>query len=316
MPDAFRSLRSLARRLALTPREIEKILVNQGRTLARLNERERFADLGDYEFRVFSQWGEDGIIQKLISLMPAIPRQFIEFGVEDFTESNCRFLMTKDNWSGYIIDGSPDHIEAIKSRDWYWKHDLNAVCAFIDKDNIGGLLDRSGFGREPGILSVDIDGVDYFVLEALTEWRPWIVIVEYNGLFGHERPVSVPYDPTFVRHRKHHTGLYWGASIKAFDSLLRDRGYILAGTNRVGSNAFFLRRDKLATAYEEPSLESACRPVSFRDVRDTSGRLQFISQPARLDLIGDMPLVDTVTGKTMPVSDLGLGTRGASREQS
>lgn len=308
MRKTLSSARSVLRRLALTPREMEKMLVNQGRLLARANRGEEFADLRDYEFRVFSQWGEDGIIQALIERMPGIPRTFIEFGVEDFTESNCRFLMTKDNWSGYIIDGSPAHIGTIKGMDWYWKHDLNAVCAFIDRDNIESLLYGSGFSKEPGILSVDIDGVDYFVLQALEEWRPWIVIVEYNGLFGHEKAVSVPYDPAFVRHNKHHSGLYWGANLTAFDTLLRARGYVLAGTNSVGSNAFFVRRDRVERPVAEPTLAQASRPVSFRDVRNAEGCLQFPSQPERLDRIAHMPLVNTVTGELLTVRDLGLGS--------
>ncbi|MBX9795996.1 MAG: hypothetical protein K2Y03_03825 [Sphingomonas sp.] len=297
----------VGRRIALLPREIEKSLINQGRIMAALNRRERFDDLSDYEFQVFSQWGEDGIIQHLVEAMPGIPRQFIEFGVESFTECNSRFLMMKDGWSGFIIDGSEKHVADIQSRHWYWQHDLTAHCAFIDKDNIASLLDKSGFFPEPGILSVDIDGVDWFVLEALGAWKPWIVIVEYNGLFGPEAPVSVPYDPAFVRHQKHYSGLYWGASLAAFDTLLAPRGYRLAGTNRAGSNAFFVRTDKVQGHVPSPTREQACRPVIFRDVRDEQGKLQFINQRERARVIADMPLVNTVTGATLAMRDLNLG---------
>ncbi len=299
-------LNRAVRRTAKLPRLVEKQLINQGRILAALNRGCQFDDLSRYEFQIFSQWGEDGILQFLIDAMPGIPESFIEFGVEDFTESNCRFLMIKDGWSGYIVDGSEKNCEAIRSAPWYWKHDLNVCCAFIDRDNINGLLQDSGFFPEPGILSVDIDGVDWFVLHALADWRPWIVVVEYNGLFGDTSAVSVPYDPAFVRHEKHHSGLYWGASLAAFDSLLTERGYRLAGTNKAGSNAFFVRTDKVSGFVPTPTLTDACRPVMFRDVRDSDGRIQILDQADRVRLIADMPLVDTRSQQALTVGDLGL----------
>lgn len=304
-----RGLSQLARNVKQSPRDLEKVLVNQGRMLAAANAGRQITRLSEAEFQCFSQWGEDGIIQYLIGQMPGIPCTFIEFGVEDFTESNCRFLMMKDNWSGHIIDGSPAHVATIRQSHWFWKHDLGVTCAFIDKDNINGLLDGAGFGRAPGILSVDIDGVDWWVLQALEDWRPWMVIVEYNGLYGSERAVTVPYDPAFVRHRKHHSGLYWGASLKAFDDLLEARGYVLAGTNSQGSNAFFVLADKAAASLTRPTLQEACGPVTFRDVRDEQGQLRFIPQQERLDVIADQPLVDTASGATITVRDLGLGAR-------
>jgi hypothetical protein len=302
LSSIFRAIRRAAR----LPRELEKQLINQGRILAHLNSKEKFADLSDYEFKVFSQWGEDGIIQHLVGAMPGIPQSFVEFGVEDFTESNCRFLMMKDCWSGYIVDGSEKNCAAIRNADWHWKHDLTVRCDFIDRDNIDQLLRPSGFYPEPGILSVDIDGVDWFVLNALDTWRPWIIIVEYNGLFGSLEKVSVPYDPTFVRYQKHYTGLYWGASLGAFDELLSSRGYQLAGTNKAGSNAFFVRIDVAKGHIPKTSVAKSCRPVIFRDVKDERGNLQFLKQSARVKLIENLLLVDTVTGSNMRVADLGL----------
>ncbi len=300
------SLKRTVRRTATLPRAIEKQLVNQGRILAALNRGQRYDDLSRYEFQIFSQWGEDGIFQFLIDAMPGIPETFIEFGVEDFTESNCRFLMMKDGWSGYLIDGSEENCSAIRSAEWYWKHDLAVRCAFIDRDNIETLLQDSGFFPEPGIMSIDIDGVDWFILERLEKWQPWIVVVEYNGLFGPEAAVSVPYDSTFVRHEKHYSGLYWGASLAAFDNLLKKRGYRLAGTNKAGSNAFFVRSDKASDVIPKPSIAAACRPVMFRDSRSKDGSLHIVDQAARVRTISDLPLVDTVSGRELTVADLGL----------
>src|SRR5674476_141432 len=93
---------------------------------------------------------------------------------------------------------------------------------------------QSGFDRRLGILSIDVDGMDYHILEALGEWRPSILIVEYNAVFGPEREVTVPYEAEFTRFAKHSSGLYCGASLSAFVVLLEGRGYSLTGVNSAG----------------------------------------------------------------------------------
>src|SRR5215470_3717549 len=194
-------------------RRLDEVKINQGRILARMHHPLRLPNLSDYEFKVFSQWGEDGIIQHLTSHLAVRNQTFIEFGVEDFHEANCRFLLMKDRWRGFVIDGSEENIKRLRRSYFYWQYPLESRSAFITKENIGELLAQSGFDREPGILSIDIDGIDYHVLDALSEWRPAILIVEYNEVFGFERPVSVPYDPSFVRARKHYSNQYWGANL-------------------------------------------------------------------------------------------------------
>ena len=107
----------------------------------------------------------------------------------------------------------------------YWRHDLTALCRWIDRDNIDTLLMEAGFSGEIGILSIDIDGNDYWVWERIEAARPVIVIAEYNSVFGRNRAVTIPYDPVFNRTRSHHSNLYWGASLKALVSLGRRKGY-------------------------------------------------------------------------------------------
>ncbi len=93
---------------------LDEIKINQGMLLASINEKKESRNLRDYEFKVFSQWGEDGILQRLINVVEIKNRTFIEFGVEDFFESNCRYLLMKDNWSGLVIDGSSGNINRLK----------------------------------------------------------------------------------------------------------------------------------------------------------------------------------------------------------
>src|SRR4051794_15368256 len=98
------------RRLVGLEVNLEEIKINQGVILSHINNGKTSRDLKDYEFKVFSQWGEDGIIQHLVDSIAIKNKTFIEFGVEDFYESNCRFLLMKDNWRGFVIDGSTANI--------------------------------------------------------------------------------------------------------------------------------------------------------------------------------------------------------------
>lgn len=294
---------NLVRQLARNLRDLDKVLINQGRILSRDYATRTFTTLQDAEFQVFSQWGEDGIIQYLTQNLAIEHKTFVEFGVETFIESNCRFLMLKDFWQGMVIDGSRDNIARIEQSDIHWKHRLTAVEAFISRDNIASLIAQAPF-KEIGILSVDIDGVDYFVLEALGDLRPAIIIVEYNGLFGPVAKVSVPYAGDFWRTKAHHSNLYYGASIGAFDHLLSGRGYALVGGNAAGNNAFFVRSDLLTDKIRAVSTADAFRETSFAEGRNADTKLNFVRGVDRRALIAELPLVDVTDGSTMRVADL------------
>lgn len=291
-------------RLLSLDRRLDEIKINQGLILSELNRHKDSTVLSDYEFKVFSQWGEDGILQFLTGNIDIRNKTFIEFGVEDFFESNCRFLLMKDVWQGFVIDGSPKNIDRLRTSYFYWRYPLSAKAAFITRENVCELLDESGFDKDLGILSIDIDGVDYFVLERLQEWKPRVLIVEYNGVFGMKNPVSVPYRSDFQRTQQHPSNLYYGASLPAFIHLLQGRGYALVGVNSVGSNAFFVRRELLNDVVREVSIEGCYRTSCFRESRDVIGRLTFLSGSGRRDPIGHLPLVDVVTGNSLYVRDL------------
>jgi len=291
-------------RLLTLDRRIDEMKINQGRMLAQLQRPVPGAPLWHYEFKVFSQWGEDGILQFLVNNLRIANRTFIEFGVEDFSESNCRFLLMKDYWQGFVIDGSQANIARLRSAYYFWQYRLQARASFITRENVASLLDESGFDKELGILSVDIDGVDWHVLQALQAWRPAILVVEYNDAFGHGRPVTVPYDPAFVRAEKHYSNQYWGANLPAFCHLADQRGYGLVGINGVASNAFFVRRDLLNDAVSEVHPSTCTRTASFRDSRSPEGELTFLSGAARAEVMADMPIIDVITGETLTVGRL------------
>ena len=263
----------------------------------------RIRSLADVEFRVWSQWGEDGIIDWLIERLDISPQAwaFVEFGVESYREANTRFLLSKRNWRGLVIDSNQSNIDFIAADEITVKHDLTAVSAFIDRDNINALI-GSKFSGEIGLLSVDIDGNDYWVLERIAA-QPIILVCEYNGVFGDIAAVSVPYDPRFFRTRAHFSNLYWGASLPAFRLLMERRGYQFVGTNIVGGNAFFVRSDyapRLAGALDNV----IAHPSRARESRDETGRLTYVSNLARSSVIADLPVVNVETGEIMPLGSV------------
>lgn len=259
--------------------------------------------LRDAEFKVFSQFGDDGIIQYLLHLLGPMEPRFIEFGVQDYSESNTRFLLMNDNWSGLVIDGSAELIARIRRQDYHWRHDLTAVHAMVDRDNVNALFRDNGFAGPMGLLSIDIDGNDYWVWDAIDVVQPVVVVCEYNAVFGPSRAVTVPYDPRFERSRAHSSNLYWGASLKALCLLAQRKGFSFVGANGAGNNAYFVRSERLgplrALASEEGFVDSR-----FRESRDPGGRPTFLSGEARRRAIAEMPLVDVERGGETRVGEL------------
>src|SRR6185312_14313067 len=192
------------------------------------------------EFHAFSQWGEDGIIQYLVGkLHGLIDPSFIEFGVQSYMESNTLFLLMNNGWRGLVIDGQKSYIDSINARDLWWRYLLKARCEFVSRDNINAIFGEEGFGPDLGLLSIDVDGIDWYLWEALTI-KPAIVIVEYNPNFPIDLPITVPYEPEFSRSDKHASNRYYGASVGALHHLALAKGYTLVGVESHHRNAFFV----------------------------------------------------------------------------
>ena len=283
---------------------LDRSLLLQGRIAAmQLTGRDRIAHLGDVEFRVCSQWGEDGIIEWLCQKIPDMSRSFIEFGVENFSEANSRFLMENRAWRGLVMDGSAAHMTGLRQEALYWRHDLTAVTAFITAENINQLIAENGFAGELGILSVDIDGNDYWVLEAIDCVNPAVIVCEINGVFGDLKAFTVPYRADFQRMDAHYSGQYFGCSLAAAKLLCARKGYSFIGTNTNGVNAFFVRDDLAAPIIGSIAEIRAWAP-RHRDSRDLHGDLDFVRGLARFALIADMPVVDLLTGRLVALHEL------------
>lgn len=254
-----------------------------------------YRSISDFEFSVYSQFGDDGIIQFLINTLEIENKYFIEFGVSDYSESNTRFLLVNNNWSGFVMDGSHDNIGLLRKSAIYWKYDIKAKAAHITKNNINALIEESGMVNI-GLLHIDLDGIDYWIWDALNlgKINPVIVILEYNSLFGITKPITVPYGDNFNRIKAHYSNLYWGASLKALYLLSRRKGYAFIGCNSAGNNAYFIRNDKIKNL-KKLTAEEGFTMSKFRESKNKRGDLSFVSGEKRLDLIGRLPVYNTET---------------------
>ncbi|MBP2233371.1 hypothetical protein J2847_006709 [Azospirillum agricola] len=300
----FRQLRALAwqhhrERLSIADRQL---MLTANTMSEALRGRRQIRHLSDVEFQVFSQMGEDGIIEWLIQNLPIRSECFIEFGVENYMESNTRYLLRHRNWKGLVIDASIQNVEEITKDPIFWKHSLSAKSYFIDRENINNILAGSGFDEQFGLLSIDIDGNDYWVFDAIETFRPDIVICEYNAVFGDLHAVTVPYDPAFQRRIAHPSWLYFGASIRALEMAAARKGYVLLGSNLAGHNAFFVRGDLASSLSIE---DRRARPSLIRESRDEDGALSYASGLDRAALISDMPVLDLETGQTVALGSFG-----------
>ena len=301
-------LRRIVARLAgrfPSKRTGERLLVLQALGIAQQNRtRTHLRGLHEAEFSAYSQWGEDGIIDWLISRLPGVSPTFVEFGVEDYREANTRLLLPLRNWRGLVIDGSDENVARIVRDEISWRHDLSARCAFVTTRNINALITEAGLPTDIGLLSIDIDGNDYWIWREITVVRPAIVVCEYNAVLGDRRALTVPYAAEFRRTEAHSSNLYFGASIRALIELGREKGYAFVGTNANGCNAFFVR-DDLA-----PPILGGLRgrylfPSRFREARSPDGALAFTSGAARAPVIRGMSVVDLAQGITLRLEEIG-----------
>jgi hypothetical protein len=273
---------------------VERNSLLQGKVLGKLNATNKsqiYDDLSLAEFSVFSQWGDDGVIQFLINELEIENNYFIEFGVENYNESNTRFLLMNSNWSGLVIDSSSQFIDSIKKSNLYWKYSLNAIKEFITAENIDNLLLTHSLVKKPGILSIDIDGNDYWVWKNINSIDPSIVIIEYNSLFGNKLALTVPYDPEFFRTKFHYSNLYFGASLKALYDLGISKGYSLIYCTTSGNNAYFVKTNLLGKIRGK-SVDSVYKQSHFRESRNNLGKMSYLSFEEGVEIIKGLPIFD------------------------
>lgn len=193
---------------------------------------------------MYSQYGTDGIIEAVISATGQSTGKFIEIGCGTGIESNCAHLAVSRGWSGCVVDADRRNVRVA---DGFFKQQLGSqnrvrpIQAFVTSENLNSLL--TDWRGEVDVLSIDVDGNDFWLWEAMTEVSPRLVIIEYNFRYGRIASMTVSYRPDFDRFQLHESGRFYGASLTAFAKLAGKKGYVLLGCESSGVNAFFLRSD-------------------------------------------------------------------------
>lgn len=226
----------------------------------------------DYELSIYSQNGEDGLLRHLFSLLGVTNKTFVEFGVEDGKECNAANLLLNNGWNGLLIDGSPENVDG--GRSYYdrllggRKEDLKFLQAFVTAENINQLISSQNITGEIDLLSIDIDGNDYWVWNSICSIQPRVVVIEYNASLGCESYQTIQYDSKFVWASGILPDLFYtGASLQLLNELAREKGYILVGCDSCGVNAFFVRKDIAEGKIAEVSVKECFRPHAVRTAR-------------------------------------------------
>ena len=233
-----------------------------------------------HELRMFSQNGEDGLLSYLFARLGGRSRRVVEIGIQDGTECNARNLIETFGWWGFLVEG--DQQSAAGARAFYAGR-AQVQEAFVTRENVNDVLaDAAG---EIDLLSIDIDGVDFWVWDAITAVRPRVVIIEYNAYLPPEEFRVVEYRPGFRRYELHPSGYYFGASLEAYRSLGESKGYILVACESAGANAVFVQHDDAMLAGLRPlSAGEAYYPL-------TSGRNRRPAPSEAFARIAGMPFV-------------------------
>ena len=197
-----------------------------------------------WEFSGFSQNGEDGIIDFLLGKLKRRSRYFIEIGTADGIECNTAWLAIAKKYSGIMIEGNAK--VCAQSATLYQGLNLGVECInmFITQETVSQ-LGQLALDNRPDVLSLDIDGNDYYIAKMLFEvgFRPKIFVVEYNSAYGDEKKITIAYRGDFDFTTAHASQLYYGVSISGWKSLFRKYGYKFVAVDSNGVNAFFVNPD-------------------------------------------------------------------------
>ena len=255
----------------------------------------KIKNLSDADYKVFSQTGEDGIIDYLLySLNIKVPK-FVEIGVGDYRESNTRYIFQKNCSRGLIIDKNKNLKKKVSKIVKLWKGDLTIIETAVTSENILHILNSNDFDNNLDVFSLDVDGIDYWILEVLPEKLSKIVILEYNPAFGPNLEVTIPNSNDFDRKKYHYSSLCYGASLKALVKLMNKKKYVFVGSNIACFNAFFVLEsevEKLNLNLPNKNDLTKYTTSYIRESRSIENKLNYLSGKQRLKEIENCEVID------------------------
>jgi hypothetical protein len=216
-------------------------------------------NFNDVQFSCYSQNGEDGILLYIFSLIGTTNKKCVEICVGNILESNTANLIINHGWNGLLFDGNKKNIKLGKSIYSKLKNTRTYppkfINAWITKTNINNLIEEAGFVGEIDLLSIDMDGNDWWIWKAIECINPRVVIVEYNNLWGPNKCMTIPYKDDFKAVLNNYGLDYGGASLAAFIKLAKEKEYNLIGVEKYGFNAFFVKSNLAEQFWKEVSPE-------------------------------------------------------------
>ena len=246
-------------------------------------------------FKVYSQNGEDGFIDYLLFSLNIDKPKFIEIGIGTYKECNTRFLFERTGPEGLVIDYIENLEKKIKKNVHFWKGDLTVVNKMVNSENIINILENNNFDRNVDLFSLDIDGIDYWVLDKLPENFSKICVIEYNSIFGDQLEITVPNESNFTRKKYHFSHLCYGMSIKALIKKMNEKGFVFVGTNEFNNNAFFIQKkyqNNLGVDLPETIDLRKYTISNIRESRDKNGILNYLNKEERLKVIENCEVID------------------------
>jgi len=263
------------------------------------NKYHEVEDLIETEVKIFSQNGEDGIIDYLVHKLKVDKKNFVEIGVGNYRESNTRFLYNRYHPKGLIIDYIDDMTNKVKKHVNFWKGDLRVCNHKIDSENILDLLNKN-CDYEIDLFSIDIDSIDYWIIKKLKNNISKIFVAEYNPVFGAELEVTVPNISGFERSKYHYSYLCYGMSLKALINLMDQKGFYFIGTNLQKINAFFISKEfKKEVFFNNIKIKSLDNYTNsnIRDSRDMNNNLNYLSGHKKFNEIEDCEVINLKDNK-------------------
>ena len=263
------------------------------------NKYEEVSDLNEIEVKIFSQNGEDGIIDYLINKLKLNTKNFVEIGVGNYRESNTRFLYNKYHPKGLVVDFIDDMEKKVKPFVNLWKGDLRICNKQINSENILHTLNHN-CDYKIDIFSIDIDSIDYWIIEKLNKRISKIFVAEYNPVFGSDIEVTVPNISGFERNKYHYSNLCYGMSLRALINLMDKKGYYFIGTNLQKINAFFILKDfKKEEFFKNIEIKSLDNYTNsnIRDSRDENYKLSYLSGDKKIKEIEECKVINLKDNK-------------------
>ncbi len=215
-----------------------------------------------FGYHVYSQADEDGILREIFRRIGESHGTFVELGTGNGLENNTLFLLTQA-WSGVWIEGSARKVSCAKRAfaSFIAQNQLQVAQHFSPAASIDKTIAELHPKSELDLLSADLDGNDYYILDAIGSISPRVLVGEYNAKF----PAAIFWAMQYNETHQWDCSDYCGASLKALEDLLAQRGYALVGCSVLGTNAFFVRTDLIALpAFCQPfTSENHCDPPRY-----------------------------------------------------